>query len=483
MGNPIALPPELYTIPAPVTPVVYSASRKGSQRNPPEVLMFSPSRLVLVLALALALTAQTVPPPQVGPQPAIPETPAGHTFKAWLTAFNSGDRARFDAYLHKYDPAKSLDNEMQFRGMTGGFDLLQIVKSEPLHLEFLVKERRGETQAIGKLDVKEGDPAQVADFGLRALPPGTKVSDLNFKIDATARTHVIDGAIAQLNEFYVFPETAKKMEDLVKSKQKKGDYDSITDGDAFAKNLTDNFQEVSHDKHLRVDFSPAPMPDRHEGPPNADERARYRKDMERMNCGFDKVEILSGNVGYLKFNFFADPEICGPTAVAAMNFLANVDAIIFDLRENGGGDPKMIAFVSTYLFSEPTHLNDLWERKGDVTHQYWTLPYVPGKHLDGKPAYVLTSKETFSGAEEFSYNLKNLKRATIIGETTGGGAHPVNGHRIDDHFMIGVPFARAINPISKTNWEGTGVDPDLKVPASDALATAQKLAAEKLGPK
>ncbi len=438
--------------------------------------MFSPLRLVLVLALAAAMSPQTVPHPQAGAQPAIPETPAGRTFKAWLTAFNSGDRAQLDAYLHKYDPSKSLDNEMQFRGMAGGFDLLQIVKSEPLHLEFLVKERRGETQAIGKLDVKEGDPALVADFGLRALPPGTKVSDLNFKIDAAARTRVIDG-------FYVFPETSKKMGDLVKSKQKKGEYDSITDGDAFAKMLTENLREVSHDKHLGVDFSPAPMPDRPDGPPDADERARYRKDMERMNCGFDKVEILSGNVGYLKFNFFADPEMCGPTAVAAMNFLANVDAIIFDLRENGGGDPKMIAFISTYLFSEATHLNDLWERKGGVTHQYWTLPYVPGKRLDGKPAYVLTSKETFSGAEEFSYNLKNLKRASIIGETTGGGAHPVSGHRIDDHFMIGVPFARAINPISKTNWEGTGVAPDVKVSAADALATAQKLAAEKLASK
>jgi len=306
---------------------------------------------------------------------------------------------------------------------------------------------------------------------------------LTFKIDAAARTRVIDGAIAQLNEFYVLPETAKKMGDAVKARQRKGDYDSITDGDVFDKMLTENFQEVSHDKHLGVDFSPAPMPERPAGPPDADELARYRKDMERMNCGFDKVEILSGNVGYLKFDMFADPEVCGPTAVAAMNFLANVDAIIFDLRENGGGDPKMIAFISTYLFSEPTHLNDLWERTGDSTHQYWTLPYVPGKRLDRKPAYVLTSKQTFSGAEEFSYNLKNLKRATLIGETTGGGAHPVSGHRIDDHFMIGVPFARAINPISKTNWEGTGVEPDVKVPAADALATAQKLAAEKLGSK
>jgi hypothetical protein len=442
--------------------------------------MFSRSFFALVLALAAALASQAISQTSAPAPPTIPDTPAGHTLKAWLEAFNSGDRAQLDAYLHKYDPGKPVDREIEFRGMTGGFDLLQIIKSEPLHLEFLVKERRSETKAIGKLDVKEGDPAVVADFGLRALPPGASVSDLNFKIDAATRARVIDGAIAQLNESYVFPETAKKMGDLVKSKQKKGDYDSITDGGAFAKMLTDNFQEVSHDKHLNVDFSPVPMPKRPEGPPDADARARYRKDMERMNCGFDKVEILSGNVGYLKFNFFADPEVCGPTAVAAMNFLANVDAIIFDVRENGGGDPKMVAFISTYLFSEPTHLNDLWERKDDNTHQYWTLPYVPGKRLDGKPAYVLTSKETFSGAEEFSYNLKNLKRATIIGETTGGGAHPVSGHRIDDHFMIGVPFARAINPISKTNWEGTGVEPDIKVPAADALATAQKLAAEKL---
>jgi len=446
-------------------------------------LLFSRPCFALLLALAAALAPQTTPPPQAAAQPATPDTPAGHTFKAWLEAFNSGDRAQLDAYFHKYDPGKPVDNEMQFRGMTGGFDLLQIVKSEPLRLEFLVKERRSETTGIGKLEVKEGDPAQVASFGLRAIPPGTKLSDLNFKIDSATRARVIDGAIGQLNEFYVFPETAKKMGDLVKSKQKKGDYDSITDGDAFAKMLTENFQEVSHDKHLRVNFSPAPTPDRPEGPPNADDRARYHKDMERMNCGFDKVEILSGNVGYLKFNFFADPEVCGPTAVAAMNFLANVDAIIFDLRENGGGDPKMIAFISTYLFSEPTHLNDIWERKDDSTHQYWTLPYVPGKRLDGKPAYVLTSKQTFSGAEEFSYNLKNLKRATLIGEATGGGAHPVSGHRIDAHFMIGVPFARAINPISKTNWEGTGVEPDVKVPAADALATAQKLAAEKLASK
>jgi peptidase S41-like protein len=445
--------------------------------------MFYRSCLALVLGLAAAWVQQTPRDPHAGKEPAIPDTPAGHTLEAWLEAFNSGDRALMDAYYRKYDPSKSVENEKRFRDMTGGFDVLKVVKSERLHLEFLVKERRSDTQAIGKLDVNDGEPALVTDFGLRAIPPGTSVSDLDFKVDAATRARVVDGAILNLNESYVSPETAKKMADAVRARQKKGEYDSVNDGDTFAKMLTDNFQEVSHDKHLRVDFSPARIPERPAGPPDADMIAQHRKDMEKMNCGFDKVEILSGNVGYLKFDMFADPEICGPTAVAAMNFLANVDAIIFDLRENGGGDPKMIALISTYLFAHPTHLNDLWERKSDTTSQYWTLPYVPGKLLDGKPAYVLTSKQTFSGAEEFSYNLKNLGRATIVGETTGGGAHPVSGHRIDEHFMIGVPFAKAINPISKTNWEGTGVEPDVKVNAADALTTAQKLVMEKLASK
>ena len=445
--------------------------------------MFYRSCLGLVLGLAAAWAEQKPPDRQAGEETAIPDTPAGHTLGAWLAAFNSGDRALMEAYYRKYDPSKSLENEKRFRDMTGGFDVEKVVESERLHLEFLVKERRSDTQAIAKLEVTDGQPALVTSFELRAIPPGTSLSDLDFKVDAATRARVIDGAILNLNEFYVSPETAKKMGEAVRTRQKKGEYDSVNDGDSFAKMLTDNFQEVSHDKHLHVNFSPARIPERPAGPPDAEAVARYRRDMERMNCGFDKVEILPGNVGYLKFDMFADPEICGPTAVAAMNFLANVDAIIFDLRENGGGDPKMIALVSTYLFSGPTHLNDLWERKSDATSQYWTLPYVPGKLLDQKPAYVLTSKQTFSGAEEFSYNLKNLKRATIVGETTGGGAHPVSGHRLDDRFMIGVPFAKAINPISKTNWEGTGVEPDVKVNAADALATAQKLVVEKLASK
>jgi retinol-binding protein 3 len=135
----------------------------------------------------------------------------------------------------------------------------------------------------------------------------------------------------------------------------------------------------------------------------------------------------------------------------------------------------------TYLFGpEPVHLNELYWRPGDSTQQFWTLPYVPGKRYVGKPVSVLTSPRTFSGAEEFSYNLKNLKRATLVGETTGGGAHPGGPERVNDHFAVWLPTGRAINPISKTNWEGTGVKPDVEVPADQALATAHLAALRKL---
>jgi retinol-binding protein 3 len=441
------------------------------------LVLFTPLGLVSAPQVH-AQSATATPLEQVN----IPNTPAGRALKAWLEAFNSGDRAQMDAYYQKYQPDKSAESIMPFRDMTGGFELIGIEKSERLQIQFRVKERNSETTAIGKLDVKDGQPPLVTSFILSAFPHGPSASVPNFDVDGATRSRVIDGAIENLNEYYVFPDIAKKMEDAVRGHQKRGEYDSVTDGDIFANVLTKHFQEVSHDIHLRVDFSPFRWPD---GPPEADPDAiaQYRKQMERTNCEFKKVEHLSGNIGYLKFDEFADPEVCGPTAIAAMNFLANVDAIIIDLRENRGGDPKMIALLSTYLFSKQTHLNDLWERKTDTTQQYWTLPYVPGKRLDDKPVYVLTSKHTFSGAEEFSYNLKNLKRATIVGETTGGGAHPVSGHRIDDRFMIGVPFARAINPISKTNWEGVGVEPDVNVPSTEALSTAEKLAAEKLHSK
>jgi retinol-binding protein 3 len=425
---------------------------------------------LLVAACAVFASGQTP----------IPDTPAGHALTAWFDAFNTGDQAKIDAYIKNYDPKATPDFFHNFRAQTGGFDLLSIDSSQPLQIKFRVKEKASTTVAIGNIILTAAEPHTVENFGLRAIPPGGVVEDV--KLDAAMRQHVIDGIADKLTESYVYPDIGQKMIDAVRAHQKAGDYDRFVDGDAFATQLTTDLLAVSHDKHLRVNFSPVKLPPDPPdgGGPTPAQIADFRKDMEHDNCGFRKVEILPGNIGYLKFDMFADAEICGPTLVSAMQFLAHVDAIIYDMRENGGGDPKMVALACTYLFDKPTHLNDLYTRKEDKTDQYWTLPYVPGTRLPAIPAYVLTASRTFSGAEEFTNNLKTQKRATIVGETTGGGAHPVSGHRIDDHFMIGVPFARAINPITKTDWEGTGVTPDVPVKAFDALETAQKLATEKI---
>src|SRR5690349_6090575 len=173
----------------------------------------------LVLA-ASAMLAQT---------PVIPDTPAGHALQAWLDAFNSGDRARIQAYVEKYDPSNSVERMLPFREQTGGFDLLGVDKSDPLHIEFRVKEKASPTTAAGSMDLKTADPIQVGHFSLRAVPAGMTAADMHLKIDAATRAHVIDGAIAALNEFYVYPETAKKMEDALRARQKKGDYDAVTD--------------------------------------------------------------------------------------------------------------------------------------------------------------------------------------------------------------------------------------------------------------
>ena len=300
-------------------------------------------------------------------------------------------------------------------------------------------------------------------------------------LDAATRTQVIDGILKRLNDSYVFPEVAKKMEQSIRERVSKKEYDQVTSAKEFASKLTNDLQAVSKDKHLRIRYSHRPIPER--GPrrePSAEEREQEKRDLAWMNYGFSKVERLPGNVGYIDFRGFMAPILGAETVASAMNFVNGTDALIFDMRYNGGGDPEMVALICSYLFGpEPVHLNDLYWREGNRTDEFWTKKEVPGKRYLNKDVYVLTSKRTFSGAEEFTYNLKNLKRATIIGETTGGGAHPGGGFRISENFGMFVPTGRAISPITKTNWEGTGVTPDVEVPADHALLTAQIMALKK----
>jgi hypothetical protein len=299
-------------------------------------------------------------------------------------------------------------------------------------------------------------------------------------LEESTRAEVIDGVLSKLQAYYVFPEVAQAMEQAIRRRVSNGEYDTITSGPQLADLLTAHLQEVSHDKHLRVVYFAEPRPMREGGEPSPEDREDFRRFGALRNFGFEKVERLAGNIGYLDLRGFFPPEFAGETAIAAMNFLTNASALIIDLRQNGGGHPGMVALLSSYLFTQPTHLNDLYWREGDRIEQYWTLPYVPGRRDQTRPVYILTSADTFSGAEEFCYNLKNLKRATLIGETTGGGAHPGGGYPVTEHFGVGIPTGRAINPITKTNWEGTGVIPDVEVPRQQALKVAHIAALKKV---
>jgi retinol-binding protein 3 len=436
----------------------------------------------LVTAIAFGLTASqaSAQTPGRSPTVALPNTPVGAVVAEWMEAFNAADSLKLGAYYAKYALERSLTAQLTRARQSGGFDVVSIEKSRPRFMELVLRERATGILNYGVVKMSdEGQPLTLTQSFVAPVPRGASIAD--FKIDAAARARVIEGAIAQLDSNYVFPDVAAKMASTLRDRSKRGAYDDVTNGLSFATVLTEDLQGVSKDKHLRVNYTAALIPDRPaNSQPDSAEEQRYRQEMMRVNCGFEKTETLANNVGYLKFNFFADPDVCGDIASKEMAKLADVSALIVDLRENGGGSPAMVAHVSSYLFSTRTHLNDLWERRGNKTTEYWTKPELPGRKVrDNVPVYVLTANRTFSGAEEFTYNLKNLKRATIVGETTGGGAHPVSGHRINDHFMIGVPFARAINPYSKTNWEGTGVVPDVKVPAAEAMTTALRLISER----
>ena len=298
-------------------------------------------------------------------------------------------------------------------------------------------------------------------------------------LDAAGRTAVVDAVLAKITEHYVFPDVAKKMEAAIRDRQANREYDAVTSSREFARLLTEHLRAVCKDRHLRVNYSAEAVPTGSARRPSAEDLKLMRRFLALRNNGVRKVERLDGGVGVLELENFAPAEEIGETAAAAMGFLANSDAVIVDLRTNGGGDPAAVILLCSYFFQDQTHLNSIYNRSADTTRDYWSHPAVPGKKLADKDLYVLTSNRTFSGAEEFAYNIQSQKRGTIIGETTGGGAHPTRGFRINEHFVVGVPFARSVNPVTKTNWEGTGVKPDVAVSADLALKTAHRLALKK----
>ena len=293
-------------------------------------------------------------------------------------------------------------------------------------------------------------------------------------VDGSQRQVVVDALARALRTHYVFPDVGERSASALLEQLASGGHGQ-TRARSFADALTRSLQGLTKDKHLRVRFDPqfrgSSDPD---AEPTAEQKARFRQMAAGHNFGVAKVEVLPGNVGLFDLRGFMPKELSAATLAAAMGVLSNTEALILDLRQNGGGDPETVAFLCTYFFPEGgrVHLNDIYNRPKNETTQFWTEVSVPGARYVGKPVYVLTSARTFSGAEEFAYNLQTQERGTLVGETTGGGAHPGGLVALGHGFVAFLPTGRAINPITRTNWEGVGVKPHVPTAATAALKTA-----------
>jgi hypothetical protein len=281
---------------------------------------------------------------------------------------------------------------------------------------------------------------------------------------------------------YVFPEQADKIAAQLRAALAAGRYTeagAAGDVQRLGALVTEDLQSVNGDKHLRLVFHADEVPD---GQDAAADQMLARRSAESCG-GVPRFELLEGGVALLELAPIIFPlHLSADSLTAAMALAAQARALVVDLRRNVGGDPYAVQYLCSYFFDQPTHVNTQYWREDDQEQQFWTLPQVPGRRLgQDTPVYVLTSASTFSGAEELTYDLQQLGRAVVVGERTKGGAHPRNGWTVHPHLEATIPVGRSINPTSGTDWEGSGVTPDIELPAADALDRAHREALQRLG--
>lgn len=307
-------------------------------------------------------------------------------------------------------------------------------------------------------------------------------------VDSNTRRKLVEAVIRELQVKYVAPERVKEIESYLRTKLQSGSYDKIDKPAQFAAALTEDLRTASKDTHLWVAYDPplerallatpaTPSVDLLELPPTAEQQAGWRQ----SNFGFHKVEIMSGNVGYLDLRGFIDLNYSKEAAAAAMNFLANSDAVIIDLRKNPGGFINTENFLASYFYGvDPIELLSRYHREGDVTVKDWTLRDVPGKRMPNVDLFILTSAETASAGEGFSFILQQRKRAKIVGEKTAGAGYGNKETPIGDGFVFFVSIFRQFDSRTGRGWQGVGVTPDVVAPADRALSVAHSLAVKNL---
>ncbi len=288
------------------------------------------------------------------------------------------------------------------------------------------------------------------------------------------KNDVIKSLQAIIADNYVLTENIPQIDKSLLSLNKTSAVRNINSSEAFASLLTDELQVF--DKHFTVQFIPNQLKEAQLGV-----KESWFEKLDRSNSGFNRVEILKGNVGYLDFwGFDSLSDKSKRTVESAMQLLSHSDALIIDLRENGGGSAEMVQFISSYFLPEKTHLNSFYTRQTGLTSDFWTLDEVDRIFPENVPVYILIGANTFSAAEEFAYNFKHLGRATIVGKPSKGGANPWQWFDIGHGYRAGIPVAMAINPITKSNWEGVGVIPHAVIDSEKTLSKAHEMALKEI---
>lgn len=444
----------------------------------------------------------TVGTPTPAPTTTTPATPAvgnaaEHQFAAWLAAFNSADRSQLLAYHDQNFPygtvadappgprwrggVANVEAELGLSQRMGGFDLRKIEDKSPTVVVAVLKARHGHQYGLATMEIDPGPGHHVLRFETHPIPtPDEFVAPerVAIQLDAARRTALIDGIADAIQRHYVFPDIGAKTIASLRDHAAHGDYDSITDGRTFMDRVTHDLRDASHDAHMNCVFGRPPPP------PSPQTAGDHLAQLRASSFGFGMIERLPGNIAHMALDAFVSPPDDDVQAAIGdfMAQIADADALILDLRHNHGGDPETVAVVASYLFdTQPVHLGDIVVPERGTTVQFWTWRNVRGTRFGGKkPVYILTSRETFSGGEGLAYDLQALKRALVIGETTGGGAHPAILFDLDDWYHVAVPNGRSVNPITKTDWEGIGVVPDVPVAADAALDEAVRRATNDL---
>lgn len=302
---------------------------------------------------------------------------------------------------------------------------------------------------------------------------------------AETRHDTVEALEPVLRAWYAFPQAIDPIMTALRDHLARGDYAALDRPEAFAAALSADLVRASGDLHFSIGYDPDWVTAARAAAAQATAVKTFEDAVERpLNYGFQSVALLEGNVGYVRLDHFSDPGLGYETATAAMRFVENADALIFDMRYNGGGSLEMAQLIASYLFSGDKDV-ELFHYfyngdDGRIERGQWVLAALPGKRLPDVPVYVLTGTTSFSAAEWFSYTLGKQGRATLVGQVTAGGAHPVDRKPVNDAYFIQVPIGQIREPLTGTDFETVGVQPDRVTPSYQALDVAHELALEQL---